>query len=196
MARKSDPVYYDANGNVVEPPKKKKGGCLKFILIGVIVIIAIAVISSMLGGGSDGDGASDEGAKSVGMGEEFQVGDWSTTIQSVDAPVPTVGQSGVETKAQGEFIPVQLSAKNNAKEEKTFFADNVKLLSTDGTEYSYSTDAVFYGGDKSMFVEATNPGNTASGYLWFDVPAGTEIAQVKVAPGGLSIDEPVVVDVK
>ena len=69
MARKSDPVYYDANGNVVEPhKKKKKGGCLKFILIGIIVIIAIAVISSMLGGGSDGDGASVEGAKSVGMG--------------------------------------------------------------------------------------------------------------------------------
>ena len=36
MARKSNPVYYDANGNVVQPPAKKKGGCLKYALIGLL----------------------------------------------------------------------------------------------------------------------------------------------------------------
>lgn len=53
MARKSNPVYYDANGNVVQPPAKKKGGCLKYALIGLLALIVIAVLASMMGGGSN-----------------------------------------------------------------------------------------------------------------------------------------------
>ena len=206
MARKSNPVYYDANGNVVQPPAKKKGGCLKYALIGLLALIVIAVIASMMGGGSnstsEGGGeaasqgetsSSDEAAK-VGLGQEFTVGDWATTVESVDTPVASVGPSGFSTEAQGEFVPVQISAKNNAKEERTFFADSVKLVSADGAEYSYSTDASIYGTENGMNIEPTNPGNVASGYLWFDVPAGTEITQVKVSGGGLSLDQPVVVE--
>ena len=150
MARKSNPVYYDANGNVVQPPAKKKGGCLKYALIGLLALIVIAVLASMMGGGSnstsEGGGeaasqgetsSSDEAAK-VGLGQEFTVGDWATTVESVDTPVASVGPSGFSTEAQGEFVPVQISAKNNAKEERTFFADSVKLVSADGAEYSYS----------------------------------------------------------
>ena len=48
MARKSNPVYYDANGNVVQPPAKKKGGCLKYALIGLLALIVIAVLASMM----------------------------------------------------------------------------------------------------------------------------------------------------
>ena len=170
------------------------------------ILIVIAVLASMMGGGSnstsEGGGeaasqgetsSSDEAAK-VGLGQEFTVGDWATTVESVDTPVASVGPSGFSTEAQGEFVPVQISAKNNAKEERTFFADSVKLVSADGAEYSYSTDASIYGTENGMNIEPTNPGNVASGYLWFDVPAGTEITQVKVSGGGLSLDQPVVVE--
>lgn len=190
------------------PPAKKKGGCLKIALFGVLAIIIIAILASLFSGGSGDDGATggsgtdqeqtqqDAESTAVGLGEEFTVGDWSATVASVDAPVASVGPSGFATEAQGEFVPVKISAKNTAKEEQTFFADNVKLIDAEGAEYSYSSDASVWGADSGgILLEPTNPGNTLNGYLWFDVPAGTDITQVKVSGGGF-LDDPITVAVK
>ena len=129
------------------------------------------------------------------MGEEFAVGDWAVTIASIGEPSAAVGPDSFQAEAQGEFIPVTITAKNNAKEQRTFFADSIKLIGKDGSEFSYSTDAAMYGSQEGgMILEPTNPGNAAKGKLWFDVPAGTEIKEIKVAPGSFSMDKPVVVN--
>lgn len=131
------------------------------------------------------------------IGKEFTVGDWAVTVVSVDAPVPDVGKSEyIEgAKAQGQFIPVKIKAKNNGSKGATFFADNVKLKDSEGKEFSYSSDAAIWGAEKGgLILEDVNPGNTVEGMLWFDTPAGANISEL-VFSGGL-LDKSVSVPVK
>lgn len=74
MARK----YYDENGNVV----KKRGGCFKWIGIGILVIIAISILASVFGGGED---SSTESAQTNTSEETSGSGD--TTESSTDESV-------------------------------------------------------------------------------------------------------------
>lgn len=131
------------------------------------------------------------------VGQEFQVADWTVSVASVGAPVTSVGASEFAegAKAQGQFVPVTVNAKNNGDKAEIFFANNVKLKDSQDREYSHSTDASIWGSSQgAITMEEVNPGNTVSGQLWFDTPVDAEINSVVISGGFL--DKPVTVSIK
>lgn len=122
---------------------------------------------------------------SVALGQEFTIDDWAVTIVGVGEPVNTIGDEFLSTEAQGQFLPVEISARNVGTEENTFFADSFKLVDDKQREFSYSSDATFYGASEGAvsFLDSINPGNTLAGKLYFDVPTDATVTAVKVEGG-------------
>lgn len=142
--------------------------------------------------------APDDGAaesETVAIGQPFTIDDWEVTINAVGEPVSEVGNEYLNTKAQGQFVPVTITAKNVGKEATWFFADRFKMLDDQDREFSYSSDATIYGAEEGAvsFMDEINPGNAVTGPIYFDVAADATITSV-VVEGGL-FTEPVVVPV-
>lgn len=90
------------------------------------------------------------------------------------------------------FIQINVTVKNQKKEQITIMSDEVKLLAKNGTEYS--TDA---GNEvwinqpgQSFFLETLNPGISKTANILFAVPKDIKLAdlKVKVTDGGLVED--------
>lgn len=129
--------------------------------------------------------ASDEedGAEIVaGIGDTVQSGDFEITVNSVGEPTATIGGEFTEETAQGEYIPVNLSLTNTGSDAAYVMDSDIELKAGE-TTYSSSTDALFALEDAFVFEEV-NPGNTLTGTLVFDVPAGTPVDEL-VFSGGI-----------
>jgi hypothetical protein len=85
----------------------------------------------------------------------------------------TIGdqQYGLGSKANGIYVIVDLSVKNNKSESVTLTSESVSLTAGDDT---YSTDsnaetALLGSGAKTFFLEDLGPGVTLNGTAAFDV---------------------------
>ncbi|MGO1592142.1 MAG: DUF4352 domain-containing protein [Ancrocorticia sp.] len=175
-----------------------------FILL--VIVVVIVGIGGATGSGDDtqqgnattstGETESEEQAPDeeeaeivAGIGDTVQSGDFEITVNSVGDPTETIGSDFTEETAQGEYIPVNISLTNTGSEAGYVF-DNDITLQAGETTYSSSSDALFALDDAFVFEEI-NPGNTLSGTLAFDVPAGTAIDGL-VFSGGIFDEDAIV----
>lgn len=140
------------------------------------------------GGGGNGGGSQQE--KTAGIGDTVTSGDIAFTIHEVTES-DTVGEGFMATDAKGVFKAVEVTMENTGSNAATMMSMSHYAYDADGNEYQTSPDAVM--GD-SPFLEQTNPGQSVEGSLYYDVPEGTELVEVKFTGGMLS--DPVVVSLK
>lgn len=145
-------------------------------------------------GGADEDGSAEEESTAdeagsddveiISLGEPVEVGDWEITIVSTGERTSQVGDEFLSADAQGEFLPVEVSLTNNGSSAENFFASDFVVVDDQDREFSYSSDASIYSGDAGLSIlDEVNPGNTLSGYLYFDVAADADIQKVHINDG-------------
>lgn len=139
------------------------------------------------GEASDEEDEGSEEAEVASLGEPVAVGDWEITVSSVGERTAQVGDEFLSTDAQGEFLPVEVSLTNNGSSAESFFASDFVVIDAEGREFSYSSDASLYSGEAGLSIlDEVNPGNTLSGYLYFDVAETADIQKVHIDDGWFS----------
>jgi hypothetical protein len=155
------------------------------ILTGILGLIVLFVIIGAASGGSDSDKTNDSNDKSSNsskskkeetvakIGEAARDGKFEFTVTAMKCGETTVGTNEyLQEKAQGQFCRISMTIKNIGDEAQSMFADNQKLVDTEGKEYSYDSSATIYASSgSSTWYDQINPGNTVMGDIFFDVPA-------------------------
>jgi hypothetical protein len=83
-------------------------------------------------------------------------------------------------KAQGEFIILTLSVQNIGDEPQSYFGDNQKLIDASGREYGADSEAGMWMNEQGGIMSDINPGNSIQVKAAFDVPPGTQPAELEV----------------
>ncbi|MGV0794369.1 DUF4352 domain-containing protein [Mycolicibacterium sp. XJ1819] len=83
-------------------------------------------------------------------------------------------------KAQGEFIILTLSVTNIGNEPQSYFGANQKLIDTSGREYGADSEAGMWMNESDGIMSDINPGNSVQVRVAFDVPPGTQPAELEV----------------
>lgn len=160
-----------------------KIGCLSFIGI-IVLIVIISVATSGGDGGTEtastadsnsGDTKSSEEKekpaeeKSAKVGDPLKVGDVVFTVHSKTTANNVGGEFGED--AEGKFLILDVSVKNEGKESITTDASFFKLKSGDTTYEASSSAAVYANENAEFFLAQVNPGIENKGKVVFDVPA-------------------------
>lgn len=173
---------------VTAKPKKPFYKRAWFIVLAVIVLV-IVVATATKGGGDKktenaakpepaaaasetASAAKDEGKDKTGkIGQPLTVGKTEFTVNAVNVSKDAGENEYMKETANGQFIILDVTVKNNENESLSVADDFFKLKLGD-KEYSASTNAsVALAADKSEFLyKQINPGNSATGKIAFDVP--------------------------
>lgn len=107
--------------------------------------------------------------KVAGIGEAVKVGNVVFTVHGTET-AKTIGNSALSQNAQGTYLIVDASVKNEGKESITTDSSFFKLKSG-GAEYEADATADMYVNDANtmFFLQKVNPGNTTRGKIVFDV---------------------------
>lgn len=138
MARK----YYDEHGNEV----KKRGGCLKWIGIGVLVIIVIAILGAIFGGGEESADNSNEASSSEVTSSE------STSSEESS-------ESGIELLAVGDSATIDdITVTVNGvsfTDERNEFADTTpeRVIAIEYTLENGQEEDYPFGMDMQLYVD-------------------------------------------
>jgi hypothetical protein len=99
----------------------------------------------------------------LSMTRVAQAGDLTNQFEIVDA--------------QGEFIILTLSVTNIGDQAQGYFGTNQKLMDTSGREYEANSEADLWANKGTGDI---NPGNSIEVHVAFDVPPGTQPAELEV----------------
>lgn len=115
--------------------------------------------------------ATTKAAPAPGLKTPVRDGKFQFVVNSVKTGVATIGDSGFDMKAQGQFVLISVSVTNIGNESQLFDASNQVLLDASGKQYSASSEAAIYlPSAQQAFLEDINPGNSVTGTLVYDVP--------------------------
>lgn len=175
----------------MEQPKKKMS-LGKKILIGFGILFVIGLIGSQLDKDKKDDKAkvsssqtasNDDNMSSSGtstddtpeykkIGDQIEVGNFSYVVNDAKF-AKTIGNEFTQKTADGIFLIVNVTFRNNDNEEHTLDNSFFKLTDENGTEFKSSTDgetALEMSGQETLFLKQCNPHITKSGLLIFEVP--------------------------
>ena len=187
--------------------KGKSSGRTALIVVGVIVVL-FAI--GKCGGGDDSSSSSSSSSTSTRA---------LTAPVSTTAPTPTVAPAGSAVRdgkfefrvlgvtraaqagdlsnpymiaeAQGEFIIVTLSVQNIGDVPQSYFGANQKLIDVSGREYGSDSEASLWMNQEGAIMSDINPGNAIQVRAAFDVPPGTQPAELQLHDsmfsGGVSV---------
>ncbi|WP_241154219.1 DUF4352 domain-containing protein [Streptococcus tangpeifui] len=183
---------------------KKLKGCLSVI----VLLMVIGAIGSTFGkdGESSANTSSDskvqkevtntikstkkkasqkKARKTYGVGDVVKVGDVEYTVNSL-SQATSVGSEYFGETAQGVYLLVNITVKNNGKESLSVSDDFFKIYKGD-TEYKSDSEASLYANDNTgFFLEEINPGNSVTSTVAIDVPqdvANAKGLQLQVQTG-------------
>ncbi|VCT88381.1 hypothetical protein MHAS_00061 [Mycolicibacterium hassiacum DSM 44199] len=86
---------------------------------------------------------------------------------------------------QGKFIIVTLAVTNIGDRPQSYFGSNQKLIDAAGREYAVDSEADMWL-NREGFMEEINPGNAIQVKVAFDVPPGTQPAELEVHDSAFS----------
>lgn len=123
-------------------------------------------------------------AKTYGIGQEVPVGDVTYIVNSKEITTNVGGDFG--KNANGVFLLLNVTVKNNGKEAITVADDFFTLLKGD-MEYKTDSSAGLYANqDANFFYSEVNPESTITGNVVFDITeetANDPSIQLKVQTG-------------
>lgn len=107
--------------------------------------------------------------QTYGIGQVVTVGDVEYTVNST-SQAATVGNEYLGETAQGVYLLVNVTVKNNGKEALSVSDSFFKLYKDDIEYESDSAAALYANDDSSFFLEKVNLGNAVTSHVVFDVP--------------------------
>lgn len=117
---------------------------------------------------AEGNTSSSE-EETYSIGQVVKVGNVEYTVNST-SQASMVGSEYLGETAQGIFILVNVTVKNNGKESLTVSDSFFKLYQEDIEYESNSAASLYANDDNSFFLEEINPGNSVTSNVVFDVP--------------------------
>jgi hypothetical protein len=178
---------------MAQPPKKKKkwpwivGGILLVMILGCVgVVAALGTAANEVVETLD-ENAAGKNAVAGEMNQPARDGKFEFTVTKLDCGKPSVGESVLAKKAQGEYCIISVTVKNIGTEAQSFDGSSQKAYDATGTQFSNDTAAeLALSGDANTFLEQINPGNQVKGELVYDVPKGTKITAIELHDSFLS----------
>jgi hypothetical protein len=176
-------------------PKKRKTGRIVLIVLGAIVLLCVGggnLAAALGGGGSSsatgGSGSgSDTGNAPVGLNQPARDGKFEFVVQSIQCGIPSIGDSVLGKKAQGQFCEVHMTVKNIGNEAQLFDDSNMFAYNAAGQKYDADSEAGIYLGDAgNAFLNNINPGNTVTGIVVFDIPTNQKITKLELHDSAFS----------
>lgn len=169
--------------------QKKKMTLGKKILVGIGALFVIGLI------GSQFDEDSNSGVKMASsnaapndnisssneddnkpiytkIGDQIEVGNFSYLVNNAKF-AKTIGDDFAKETADGIFLIISVTFRNNDNEEHTLDNSFFKLTDENGTKFDSSTEgetALEMSGQETLFLKQCNPHITKSGLLIFEVP--------------------------
>ena len=158
------------------------------VLVGLFVI---GGLQSVLGGGSNSSTSSSQDTSTTtqttteasasssekseevtySIGQEVPVGDVVYIVKSKEVNTNVGGEFG--KTANGIFLVLNVTVKNNGKEAITVTDDFFTLLKGDVEYKSDSTAGIYANQDANFFLTEVNPENSVTGNVVFDITEET-----------------------
>jgi hypothetical protein len=149
---------------------------LSIAVLSVLILVIFAVACG--GGGSTG-------TKTYKINEDATVGKGVWKVLSADKSIELIRTDGAgKFKAEGQFILLQLSLKNNSGETVNLTGDEVEIM--DGNRNNYAFDSknnnIYLAaiGKQSLIKAPVPAGQAVTGYLIFDVSKDAKDLKAKV----------------
>lgn len=118
--------------------------------------------------------------KNPGIGSPVRDGDFEFTVTSVGCGVNRVGSQYLGQDAQGQFCLVTTKVRNIGDSSQLFDASSQKAYNAAGQTYDADSTASLYANPNTeTFLNQINPGNTVTGKIVFDIPAGQKITRLE-----------------
>ena len=188
-------------------PKRKKGGCLKWLILigGAIFILGFCgamALDPVEEPEDETTEQTDEGTTETAtyneettysIGEAVDVGGLSVTVNGKSNHA-TVGNEFLnETAGSGNYLLLDITITNNGNEAVTVDDSNFKLIKGETTFKSDGTATIYVNdGSASFFLNQLNPESTLSGIVAFDISeesASDPSLQLEVSGGFFSGDK-------
>ena len=179
----------DEHGNVYVQKKPFYKRIWFIVLVGLFVI---GGLQSVLGGGGNSSTSSSQAtstttqttteasassseeqkeATTYSIGQEVPVGDVVYLVNSKEVTTNVGGEFG--KTANGVFLVLNVTVKNNGKEAITVTDDFFTLLKGDVEYKSDSTAGIYSNQDAKFFLTEVNPENSVTGNVVFDITEET-----------------------
>lgn len=179
----------DEHGNVYVQKKPFYKRIWFIVLVGLFVI---GGLQSVLGGGGNSSTSSSQAtstttqttteasassseeqkeATTYSIGQEVPVGDVVYLVNSKEVTTNVGGEFG--KTANGVFLVLNVTVKNNGKEAITVTDDFFTLLKGDVEYKSDSTAGIYANQDTNFFLTEVNPENSVTGNVVFDITEET-----------------------
>ena len=178
----------DEHGNVYVQKKPFYKRIWFIVLVGLFVI---GGLQSVLGGGSNSSTSSSQDTSTTtqttteasasssekseevtySIGQEVPVGDVVYIVNSKEVNTNVGGEFG--KTANGIFLVLNVTVKNNGKEAITVTDDFFTLLKGDVEYKSDSTAGIYANQDANFFLTEVNPENSVTGNVVFDITEET-----------------------
>lgn len=176
--------------------KKKKGGCLKTILIAFGIFVVIGVIGSMVGGDksepkkvSSSSGQDQKNSQSEKEGEkrEFQVGE-TVSLKDINVTlvntVESAGSEYVKPDDGKEFLILEFNIENNSS--KDINISSVANFEAYCDDYSVNQDILGQQAPeaerKTQLDGSVASGKKMNGIIVYQVPTDFKSFEINVAP--------------
>jgi len=210
MAKKK---LFDENGNEVKGKLKKP--FYKKVWFWVLAIIVVGAVGGGLGGEENEGDTSDvesKGATATAestpaaeeeavfkVGDVVSVGNMEYTVHSIEL-LDNVGNEYLSQDAQGKYLVVDLTVKNNGNEavmvDSSFFTlkDGEKTFEADSEASMYANQDES-GNSIGFFLENLNPDIEMQGKIVFDVSeeqANSETTQLQATTGAFGTESEVI----
>ncbi len=156
--------------------------------LGVVVLIIVIFAANSSKSSTTTPAASDSGssvpaeaaATEPGVGTAVRDGKFEFVVTSVEPGTPEIGQAPLTTKAQGQFVVVNVSVSNIVNEPQSFSGSNAKAFDSQGREFTADSSAAIYLQDSNSLYTPINPGNSVTGKVVFDIPAGAQLTSIEL----------------
>ncbi|MBW6440003.1 DUF4352 domain-containing protein [Actinoplanes hulinensis] len=98
--------------------------------------------------------------------------------------VPSVGPSGLEQRATGQFCLLDVIVTNNGREPELFDSGAQRVYDANGEAYAVAEQAAVFLNDRSpALLDRIGPGQTVAGVLPFDVPVDARLSAATLGGG-------------
>jgi len=174
---------------------KKKAWYNRWWSITLFVIIGFIILVSLFGGNDSSElkisNTNSETAsakdQTYSLGEFIQAGDFKWKITTVDT-AKTLGSNPYLIKeANGVFLILDVEVENTGKSAVYLMDSYLKLIDSQGREFSPDSSAAVYLDPNSALVfEQINPGLVKKGKIIFEIPTDVKTFDVKISSNAFS----------